>query len=146
MENCLLVLLRYKRADIHSDDTFTFFTDDGNREIVEKPPIDIMHAVYHDRAKDYRNTAGSRHRLHDGTATKLMALTVVKVGRHDYQRYFQLFKRLRSQMTTKEITKPLAVEQTGFRDLQLGELGKLTSGKKIFNFIGSIAIGKQSPH
>lgn len=38
MENRLLVLLRDKGADIYPDDTLTFFTDDGNREIMKRPP------------------------------------------------------------------------------------------------------------
>lgn len=72
MENRLLVLLRDKGTDIHTDDTFTLFTDDRNREIMEKTSVNIMHSVYHDRAKDNRNTTGSGHRLYDGAATKLM--------------------------------------------------------------------------
>ena len=146
MENRLLVLLRDKGTDIHTDDTLTLFTDDRNREIMEKTSVNIMHSVYHDRAKDNRNTTGSGHRLYDGAATKLMALAIVKIGRHDNQRSFQLFKRFSPQMTTKKIAEPLAVEQSRFRDLQLGEFGELTTGKEFFNFVGRIAIGKQSTH
>ena len=105
-----------------------------------------MHSVYHDRAKDNRNATGSGHRLYDGAATELMTLAVVKIGRHDNQRGFQFFKRFSSQMTTEEIAEPLAVEQSRLRDLQLGEFGELTSGKEFFDFVGRIAIGKQSAH
>ena len=87
MENRLLVFLRDKGADIYPDDTLTFFTDDGNREIMEKTSVNIMHSVYHDRAKDNRNATGSGHRFYDGAATELMTLAVVKVGRHDNQRF-----------------------------------------------------------
>lgn len=74
MENRLLVLLRDKGTDIYPDDTLTFFTDDGNREIMEKTSVNIMNSVYHDRAKDNRNATGSGHRFYDGAATELMTL------------------------------------------------------------------------
>ena len=49
-------------------------------------------------------------------------------------------------MTTEKIAEPLAVEQSRFRDLQLGELGELASGKEFLDFVGCITIGKQSSH
>ena len=72
MENRLLVLFAGQGGlTFTPDDTLTFFTDDGNREIMKKTSVNIMHSVYHDRAKDNRNATGSGHRLYDGAATEL---------------------------------------------------------------------------